>query len=286
MSAFMYSCMCVSSAAFGTPVVPEVNTIAAVSPVSVGQRAAGRAGLTHSSSNRGAPPDHVYGADAGVGGALGRLTGGTRPGDERAGPCVTQAVGHFAGLEQRVQRHDDAAGLEHAEVGDEELGDIGQLQADGLPGPTPTRASPSANGRRRVQLGVGQPAAVVQRHRLVGVRQGRLAKHGGEVQAHFGLSPSPRPITRRYGVALHRTSPPWRRTGPGFGQPQSPISRTSIHFRAIDGPRSSSEAQTATVTALSEWRLASDETLVSLPTRARPGVDCGGRRVSNRALGL
>jgi hypothetical protein len=93
---------------------------------------------------------HVDRRRAGVGRALHRLVGDPGPGDQRPGLGVAEAEGDLGRLQQNVQRHGNAARLEHAEVGDEELGNVGQLQPDGLPRahagrPQPDRAGPSCS---------------------------------------------------------------------------------------------------------------------------------------------
>ena len=57
---------------------------------------------------------------------------------------------HFGRLEQDVDGHGSAAGLEDAEVGDHELGDVGQLQRHGVARPYPA-------GLQAGRYQVGQP---------------------------------------------------------------------------------------------------------------------------------
>ena len=52
--------------------------------------------------------------------------------DERPGAGVRQLVGDLMGTQEDVHRHHHAARLEDAEVGDRELGQVGQIQGDGL----------------------------------------------------------------------------------------------------------------------------------------------------------
>ena len=67
---------------------------------------------------------------AGVGGAVARLGAEAVPGEQQLGARVLQVEGDLAPLEQHVHRHDDAAGPQHAVVGDRELGDVGQHHPD------------------------------------------------------------------------------------------------------------------------------------------------------------
>ena len=72
------------------------------------------------------------------------------PGDEHPRAAVAQDVAHLPRLEQHVHRHDDAAGLEDAEVGDHELRHVGQLQARRCrPARSPRASRPARTGRRR-----------------------------------------------------------------------------------------------------------------------------------------
>jgi hypothetical protein len=52
--------------------------------------------------------------------------------EDRGGPGVVQVVGHLAGLEQWVHRHDHAAGPQDAVVDDGELGQVGQHDRDAV----------------------------------------------------------------------------------------------------------------------------------------------------------
>ena len=86
--------------------------------------------------------------DAGVGGALARLGGEAVPGEQQLRAGVLQVEGDLAPLQQHVHRHDDAAGAQHAVVGDRELGDVGQHHADPVARlDAPSRAAASPGGR-------------------------------------------------------------------------------------------------------------------------------------------
>ena len=55
-----------------------------------------------------------------------------RRGDQHADIAVAQDVGHLLGLEQRVERHEDAAGGRRAKAGDHRLETLFQIDRDAL----------------------------------------------------------------------------------------------------------------------------------------------------------
>ena len=57
--------------------------------------------------------------------------------DETDRPAVGEDVGHLLGIEQKVERHQRAAGLEGTEIGDHELGTVAAEQAQPVALPDP-----------------------------------------------------------------------------------------------------------------------------------------------------
>ena len=156
--------------------------------------------------------------------ALGRLSQDTCPGNQDASPAVAEVEGHFGRLEQDVQRHHDAAGLEDAEIRDEELRDVGQLQRDRVAGLYPdSRQGSREPVRSPVQFPVGDLAFGEHRHGPVrrGVRG--FAEDDSKVKAH-GSSPSGTEL----GSHLSQSSGP--SGGPGY--------RHSARPDGTIGPRS------------------------------------------------
>ena len=92
---------------------------------------------------------------AGVGG-IGELV----PGQDYAGPGVTEVERDLALLEQRVHRHDGGADTQRAVVADREVRDVGQHDAHAVSRLHALCAQQSGNaGRRLVKLGVAQFAS-------------------------------------------------------------------------------------------------------------------------------
>ena len=96
-----------------------------------------------------------------------------------------------------VERDRHAAGLEDAEVGDQELRDVGQLQGHHVAGPDPGRLQPGSQPvGQRVQLGVAELAARVHGDGPVRRRERRLPEDDREIEVH--------------GPAPPRAARPWR----------------------------------------------------------------------------
>jgi hypothetical protein len=100
---------------------------------------------------------------------------------------VGQVVCDLLGLQQNVERHDDRARLEDPEVGDQEGGDVGELERDPLsPTDTAVLQGDGKTVRQVVELGVGHPTARPRRDRLERRDGSGLAQHDGQVE-HGGL---------------------------------------------------------------------------------------------------
>ncbi len=128
-------------------------------------------------------------------GRLGRLVGEAAVGDQCPCAGVLQLERDLRRLEQHVHRHHDAAGLEYAEVGDDELRDVRQLQTD----PVARREA----GRREagrdpvgqlVELRIAELAVAQDHRRLARRPPGRLPQHHREVEIHHRSS---RPLCPR-----------------------------------------------------------------------------------------
>ena len=139
---------------------------------------------------------------AGVGGALGGLRDEVGPDEGDLGAGVAEEVVDLAGLEQRVHRHDDAAGQEDAPVDDGERRHVRQDDGHPVTGLDPVGAQGSCHlGGHAVQLGVGDALAVDPQRGLLGVVLGGLHEVGREVGHRWLL------LVRRR----------WRRTHPVSG---------------------------------------------------------------------
>jgi hypothetical protein len=146
-----------------------------------------------------------------LGRPLRRVVEHTGPGDERSGVRVAKVEGDLWGFEQDIHRDRHGAGLQDSEVGDEELREIRQLQADSVPAPQPelleTRGQVVGY---RVEVGVRHVPAVVDSDWLVRRCGRRLPQDDGEVEAHR----SPSTIARRSG----RPAPAVVQRREGFGR--------------------------------------------------------------------
>ena len=82
-----------------------------------------------------------------------RRLGALVPGEEEAGRRIGQVERDLALLEQHVHRHDDAARAQDAVVGDRELRDVREHQADGVAVAQAELAQPGGHaGAGRVEL--------------------------------------------------------------------------------------------------------------------------------------
>ena len=115
-----------------------------------------RVGRREQASERLGLDDDALGPD--LGRAL--LSGGSAncvPGEDQLGLGVAEVERDLALLEQHVHRHDDAAGAEHAVVGDRELGDVREHDPDPVAGLDAALLQQSGNaGAGVVELGVGE----------------------------------------------------------------------------------------------------------------------------------
>ncbi len=120
---------------------------------------------------------------AAVGRALGGLGHEVGPHEGDLGARVGEEVVDLAGLEQRVHRHDDAAGQEDAPVDDGERRHVGEDDRHPVARLDPVGAQGSCDpGGHAVQLGVGDALAVDPQCVLLGVLRGG----GGEVRREVG----------------------------------------------------------------------------------------------------
>ncbi len=104
-------------------------------------------------------------------GALGRLAEHALPGDQDPRPAIAEGERHLRRLEQHVQRHGHAAGLEDPEIGDQELRDVGQLQRHRVPRPQAGRLQAGRQPvRQGVQFPVGHLPARIDSRSLAGRR--------------------------------------------------------------------------------------------------------------------
>ena len=125
-----------------------------------------------------------------------------------------RGLGHAVALEDR---HHDGTRLEDPEVGDQELGDVGQLQAHEVTGANPGRLQPGGQpGRQRVQFRVAELAARVH--------------HGGPVRGGGGCL-----LENHREVEVHDPAPPRRASVAWTYVPGRPGTRPG--GRACRGPR-------------------------------------------------
>ncbi len=99
--------------------------------VPVGQVLGGWGGRKRRTESAGTDGDHLGLALLRTGPCL---VGEGVPGEQEPGTRVAEVVGDLAGLEQGVHRDDDAAGPQYAEVGEGELGHVGQHDRNSVAG--------------------------------------------------------------------------------------------------------------------------------------------------------
>jgi hypothetical protein len=137
--------------------------------------------------------DHRFDAVVDVGVLADRLDEGDkiREADDRLGLAVREHVADLAGLVLGVHRDDRAAGPEHAVVGDDELREVREVDADAVAG------LQARVGQRRRELAglvpellVGDPLAPEGESRLVGIRLDRLRDIGDEIRHHLEEAPA------------------------------------------------------------------------------------------------
>ncbi len=115
-----------------------------------------------------------------AGDALGRLDRDgrrVRVHHERAGLAVLELKGDFVRDEQRIQRHDDAAGVERPEIGDRESGNVRHHQRDAVAGLHADRPQFAGEPSRRfVQFGERHLPAIVDRGGQLRRGRGRISQ--------------------------------------------------------------------------------------------------------------
>ena len=162
-------------------------------------------------------PGVAHGVDLahpGRSGALGRIAEHALPGDQDLRPAIAEVERHLRRLEQHVQRHGHAAGLEDPEIGDQELRDVGQLQRHRVPRPQAGRLQAGRQPvRQSVQFPVGHLPACIDSHGLAGRRIRGFTQDDREIEIHR-FAPPPRTRTRTF----FRSRDPIARRPPPAGE--------------------------------------------------------------------
>ena len=116
---------------------------------------------------------------------LERLAGEVLPADQELRFRVAEVEVHLGRLEENVHRHHDSARLEDAEVGDDELGNVGKHDADPVAGVhTPLLERGGDLVGEGVDLAIGEPEWVEDDSLLVRGGKRGFGEDDGEIQAH------------------------------------------------------------------------------------------------------
>ena len=140
-------------------------------------------------------------------GSVLRRVGESVPGEQQLGPGIGQIELHLARLEQRVHRHDDTSGPEHAVVRDRELRHVGQHDPD------PRSAVDAAGAQEPGDPGAGCVERGIRDLGLVELQRDALAMALGRDREVCGKVAHLKVLLVRGDAAQadkRPTRPPWR----------------------------------------------------------------------------
>ena len=124
--------------------------------------------------------------------------GGLRVDHQRLRLAVLELKRDLVGDQQRVERDDDAPGVERAEIGDRETGDVRNHQRHAVARMDSRRQQfAGKSARRLVQLGVRHPRTIADRGGQRRVAGGRIPQDRGEIQGHGIHDPETEKIGKR-----------------------------------------------------------------------------------------
>ena len=144
-------------------------------------------------------------------------------GHEHAHVAVAQDVADLVGLQQRIERHEDAARRRRAEAGDHGLEALFQVDRDALAAPQAERAQSGSTARDGgLQIGIGDRRGAVRQRHGIGRRVGGTADQFVE-QDGFGHGKEGECSSRRVGrVSARDARLADGRPDPRSARPQGP----------------------------------------------------------------